>query len=108
MIWSTRDEGGNRASATRRGTPTGISKQTVPDPALALPEPRAAADRPPRDLFSPPSDTHPLPPLDLQAIPLAPLSMLVPPPEPGPLPSLYGRFLRVAPFALEAQGLFAG
>src|SRR5207342_992528 len=62
---------------------------------------------PPRDLFSPPSDTHPLPPLELQPIPLAPLAMLAPPPEPGPLPSLYGRYLRTAPFTIEAAGLFA-
>ncbi|HEV8112717.1 MAG TPA: tetratricopeptide repeat protein [Planctomycetota bacterium] len=107
MLWSTRDEGASRAQATRRAHPPELTKQVVPDPKLAMPEPRATSDRPPRDLFSPPSDTHPLPPLDLQPIPLAPLAMLAPPPEPGPLPSLYGKYLRTAPFTLEAAGLFA-
>jgi tetratricopeptide (TPR) repeat protein len=33
--------------------------------------------------------------------------MLAPPPEPGPMPALYGKFLRVAPFTIDAPGLFA-
>ncbi len=107
MLWSSRDEAPSRGSSGRHAEPPALARHLAPDPALALSQPRPAADLRARDLFSPPSDTHPLPPLDLAPIPLAPLAMLSPPPEPGPVPALYGRFLRTAPFSIDAPGLFA-
>src|SRR6185436_7144183 len=63
--------------------------------------------RPMRDLFSPPRDTHPLPPLDIDAPPLAPLSSVFPPPLPGPEPAQYGKLLRADPTPTAVAGLFA-
>ena len=106
MAWQSRSEGVVRGSGGKRATPPELEVHRIPDASLALPAPRPEGGLPPRDLFSPPSDTHPLPPLALEPIPLAPLSMLAPPPEPGPMPALYGKFLRVVPAAFEAPGLF--
>jgi tetratricopeptide (TPR) repeat protein len=107
LVWQGRGESAVRGGGAKRAAPPEFLEHPVPDPALALPQARAATDHSPRDLFSPPSDTHPLPPLDLQPIPHAPLAMLAPPPEPGPMPSLYGRFLRTASFSIDAPSLFA-
>jgi len=106
LIWSTRNEGVRAGSSRRAATPD-LASHPVPDPAIALPQPRPLGELAPRDLFSPPSDTRPLPPLELEPIPVSPLAMLAPPPEPGPMPSLYGRFLRTAPFTIAAPGLFS-
>src|SRR5690606_12807306 len=77
----------------------------VPDVAQALPTARAAKAGA-RDLFSPPSDTRPLPPLGLEPPPLAPLDSIAPPPVPGPEARLWGRFLRVPARTVLVPGLF--
>ena len=76
------------------------------DPAVALAAPRASKAA--RDILAPPSDTRPLPPLELQMPPLDALPGLLPPPLPGPDDGLLGRFLRAKPARFEASGLFAG
>jgi tetratricopeptide (TPR) repeat protein len=106
LFWSSRGEGGVRVSRNQRAPAPELAHHAAPDPALVLPAPRAAAAGRPRDLFSPPSDTNPLPPLELAPLPRAPLAMLAPPPDPGPEPALYGRFLRVKPYRIDAPNLF--
>lgn len=104
---------GSLASTTRRGpniqraAAPPLQHASVPDPALVLAERRELAGRNVRELFSPPSDTRPLPPLELVPPPQVPLAVLRPPPEPGPAPRLYGRFLRVEPSVVSVTGLFA-
>lgn len=67
----------------------------LPDVARALP--RGERDGGfERDLFSPPSDTEPLAPLDLEAPELAPLPWLAPPAAWGPVAAHMGDFLREA------------
>ena len=90
MAWQSRGEGVVRGSGGKKAAAPELEKHAVPDATLVLPSPRDGDRPPPRDLFSPPSDTHPLPPLAIQPIPLAPLAMLAPPPVPGPMPALYG------------------
>ncbi|MEO6709517.1 MAG: tetratricopeptide repeat protein, partial [Planctomycetota bacterium] len=80
--------------------------QRVPDVALATPAARDLG-RLTRDLFSPPRDTHPLPPLDIDPPPLAPLSAVFPPPMPGPAPAQYGILLRADALPAAVAGLFA-
>ena len=78
--------------------------QPVPDAALALPVPRAA--RLSRDLFSPPRDTEPLPPLGLELPPIEPLEVLGPPTAWGPLPATLGRYARRSRAVVEVPALF--
>lgn len=106
LAWSSRSEGAGRVSRGQRADPPELEHHPAPDPSIVLPSTRVTDDRRPRDLFSPPSDTRPLPPLELEPLPRAPLAMLLPPPEPGPGPALYGRFLRVKPYRVPAPNLF--
>lgn len=76
------------------------------DPAVALSAPRVAKSS--RDILAPPSDTRPLPPLELEMPPVDALPGLLPPPLPGPDDGLLGRFLRARPARFDAPGLFAG
>jgi hypothetical protein len=75
LAWQSRAEGVVRGSGGKKATPPVLDVHRVPDASLALPASlpgaRPADHLPPRDLFSPPSDTHPLPPLAFQPIPLA-------------------------------------
>ncbi len=103
-------EVGPRASRrSRRGEATelGVQRYPAPDVSLALPA-RTADDVPPRDLFSEPRNTRPLPPLEFAPPPRTPLAALKPPPEPGPGPRYFGRFLRARPepAAVPVPGLF--
>src|SRR5262245_43866032 len=54
----------------------------APDPAVAVPN--AATPPLARELFSPPRDTSPLPPLELVEPPRERLAVLLPPTDPGP------------------------
>ncbi len=96
---------GRKTSAGGTKSPA-FGEHAPPDPALALPAPRAAHEEGARELFAPPSDTHPLPPLEFQPPPLVLLPGLRPPPVPGPAPTQYGRFLRGSVAPLEAPDLF--
>jgi tetratricopeptide (TPR) repeat protein len=96
-----------RGGTVKRANAPALTHTHVIDPALVLPEKRELAGRDVRELFSPPSDTRPLPPLEFVPPPQVPLAILRPPPEPGPAPKLYGRFLRVEPTSTQVPGLFA-
>jgi len=79
----------------------------APDSARVLPAKRSAELDRARALFTQPSDTRPLPPLEFQPPPLATLPGLRPPPVPGPAPAQYGKLLRAAVAPLDAPELFA-
>ncbi|MFN9786156.1 MAG: tetratricopeptide repeat protein [Planctomycetia bacterium] len=76
------------------------------DASVALAAPRASNAA--RDILAPPSDTRPLPPLELEMPPVDALPGLLPPPLPGPDEGLLGKFLRAKPARFDAPGLFAG
>jgi hypothetical protein len=82
-----------------------LERHPAPDTALVLPSGRQL-DASRRDLFSPPSDTRPLPPLELVPPPIVALAQLRPPPVPGPGVGLYGKFLRESPTVVDVPDLF--
>lgn len=106
LVWQTLDNGPKKAGAPKKATPPEFVHHPAPDPALVLPATRTF-DGTARDLFAPPSDTHPLPPLELQVPPIVPLQALRPPPVPGPVVGLYGKFLRTNPAVFDVPDLFA-
>jgi tetratricopeptide (TPR) repeat protein len=91
--------GGEHAgeSAVRKSLP-------APDPAVAVPN--AATPALARELFAPPRDTSPLPPLELVEPPRQRLPPLLPPTVPGPAAGAYG-LLRRALATAELPDLFA-
>ncbi len=94
-------------AAPRRGSKPSLEVQRIPDVGLATPAARDLGKLS-RDLFSPPRDTHPLPLLDIDAPPIAPLKGVFPPPMPGPRPAQYGRLsLREEATPTPVAGLFA-
>lgn len=95
-----------RNAPAKRATKPDLIAQPVPDVELTRPQSRDLG-RIDRDLFSPPRDTHPLPLLDIDAPPLAPLSGVFPPPMPGPSPAQFGRLLRADATPTPVAGLFA-
>jgi tetratricopeptide (TPR) repeat protein len=93
-------------ASTKRAAEKSLDARPTPDARLALPTARTAGSG--RDVLSPPSDTRPLPPLELQPPPIDSLSALFPPPLPGPSSALLGRALRTKPGKVDAPDLFAG
>jgi tetratricopeptide (TPR) repeat protein len=81
------------------------TRHVAPDPAVAAPN--AAVPPLERELFLPPRDTAPLPPLELVEPPRARLALLLPPTDPGPEPAAYGKLLRRALAPVELPELFA-
>ncbi|MDG1984462.1 MAG: tetratricopeptide repeat protein [Planctomycetota bacterium] len=93
--WSMKDmlsDSGSRSRSSKPKAKEYVSLQ-APDVDLALADlsRSVALDR---DLFSPPSPTSSLPPLEVALPPLEPLTALAPPTGWGPSPSRYGEFLR--------------
>ncbi len=76
-----------------------------PEVARALPDANFA---PPlgREIFQPPRDTRPLPPLPLAEPPRIVISALLPPTDPGPAPQSYGRLLRSGLAPVDLPDLF--
>jgi len=93
-------------ASTKRAAEKSLDARSTPDARLALPTARTASSG--RDVLSPPSDTRPLPALELQPPPIDSLSALFPPPLPGPSSALLGRALRTKPGKVDAPDLFAG
>ncbi len=84
-----------------------FERHPAPDPATALSQ--ARTDRSTvgaRDLFAPPRDTQPLPPLPLEEPPLPVLTALRPPGVPGPAARHFGVLLRADPTPVPEPGLF--
>lgn len=104
--WSASRAQPSRGPKQRANAPE-YTVHAAPDVGLVTPEARDLARIGARELFSPPSDTRPLPPLEFEPPPLTPLAVLRPPPEPAPGPALYGKFLRVEPVTVDVPGLFA-
>ena len=107
LLYSSLDSSGRRSSSPKRADAPAFVHHPAPDPALALPHERDADPDHLRELFAPPSDTRPLPPLEFVVPPIVPLAALRPPPDPGPAPKLYGKFLRTEPTPFDAPDLFA-
>ena len=94
LSWSLFGEAAAKPRGSRsRGDSAEFRHYAAPPVEVALA--RAAATPPLlRELFAPPRDTRPLPPLELVEPPRRPLPGLRPPPDPGPAPRAYGRLLR--------------
>jgi tetratricopeptide (TPR) repeat protein len=113
MVWQSgpSDDGGGGRRSRRRSTSSQAEGEAsflhfpAPDTALAHTEARGEPSE--RDLFAPPRDTRPLPPLALVAPPLPVATALRPPPEPALAPDSFGRFLRADPTPTYVPGLFA-
>lgn len=112
LAWSALSGSGLRVSRAKKAESPAFAHHPAPDVKLVMPEAREPDARGvdpgrARELFAPPSDTHPLPPLPLVTPPLVPLAALRPPPEPGPAVKLYGRLLRAEVKPFDAPNLFA-
>lgn len=97
------------ASRVRASTPRGLELEhvAIPDTARAY-DPGAGTPLFERELFTPPSDTRALPPLELSDPPVERLAILFPPPVPEPRPRHFAPTLRV-PFEIRpVEGLFDG
>lgn len=106
LAWKTQGTAPVKSAPQKRAAPPTLVPVDVPDTSVVLPAARTL-DPDARDLFSPPSDTRPLPPLALVPPPSALLAALRPPPSPGPGIAHYGRFLRTPPTTFEVPDLFA-
>lgn len=91
--WSDLTGGSSRARQSRRQDPPVWTSYDAADPALALPR-GDRADFLPRDLFSPPSDTAPLPALALEPPPAQTPPQLLPPPTRSLAVAAYSTYLR--------------
>lgn len=110
VAWGTYDlvSGGEVAIRRSRGSSGGAMEYApgpVPDAALALPSEDRGDDFS-RDLFTPPRDTAPLPPLELEMPPIEPLTALRPPTAYGPSAAVMGSLLRVPVRTTDVPGLF--
>ena len=98
-----------RAKTTPRGSRArgeGLEFQhhVTPEVDVALPRMDARPSLE-RELFAPPRDTHPLPPLTLIEPPRQPLAGLFPPGDPEPAPRAYG-LLRTTATTVDRPDLF--
>ena len=98
--------GSARQRGARRSEAPVWTSYAVADPSIALPL-EGRAHMLPRDLFSPPSDTAPLPPLSLVPPPRATPAQLLPPPTGSFSVAAYSKFLRVDVAHTPAPNLFA-
>lgn len=105
--WGDLTGGPGRSRSTRRKEPPVWRSFDAADPGLALPSGERGQFLP-RDLFSPPSDTAPLPALTMQSPPWATPPQLLPPPTRSLAISAYSTFLRKAVVITPAPDLFSG
>lgn len=106
LAWSALSADVTRRASQKKAEGLPIASNPAPDVASALPTTRLSKLAA-RDLFSPPSDSRPLPPLGLEPPPLTPLDSIAPPPVPGPDSRLWGQFLRVQASTVAVPDLFA-
>jgi tetratricopeptide (TPR) repeat protein len=107
LLWSSLSGADGVRGSRSKSAPPAFVHETAPDVKRVLPQDRDVDAALARELFSPPSDTQPLPPLELITPPHVSLAVLRPPPEPGPSPRLYGKLLRDELKPFEAPDLFA-
>jgi len=105
FLWRGTDEAVHRPRPRSVEAPR-FEEHLAPDVSRSLPAARRGNEVAPRDLFAPPRDSQPLPPLSPAAPPLPPLSALRPPGAPGPAPRHFGELLRADPAATPVAGLF--
>lgn len=106
FLWRSSSGGEVRTPRERAGDGPRFEERAAPDVARSLPGARPGAESSPRDLFAPPRDTVPLPPLELAPPPLPALSALEPPGVPGPAARHYGTLLRASAEPKLVPGLF--
>lgn len=104
LVWNGADSGVS-VRAKRPAGPPPFQSWPAPDTSRALPAERAPREGS-RELFAPPRDTQPLPPLSMQAPPLPRLTALVPPGLPGPAVPSFATLLRADPAPRPVDGLF--
>ena len=103
MGWSLlRSDPARRPS--RGGDEAELRHFAAPEVAVALPNGTVPTHA--RELFAPPRDTRPLPPLELVEPPREPLAGLLPPTDPGPSPRYYGTLLRTSADETTVPELF--
>ncbi|MBI5362110.1 MAG: tetratricopeptide repeat protein, partial [Planctomycetes bacterium] len=105
LVWSS-TRASTKVPPLRPGAAPALERPALPDVELAMPQKRAFDDGAVRELFAPPSDTRPLPPLDFQPPPMVALAALRPPALPAPEPKHFGRFLRAQPVLVPVPDLF--
>lgn len=105
MSWSLIKEAPTRKSS-RRGSTLEMEHFAPPDIARAIPMEEVTPGLR-RELFAPPRDTRPLPPLEMVEPPRLPLAGLLPPPSPGPSPAAFGTVLRRSAEVTDVPDLFA-
>jgi tetratricopeptide (TPR) repeat protein len=104
LLWSGTSKPPIRASKAK-GSSLQFESYAAPDVARALPvqrEARAVS----REVFAPPRDTQPLPPLAMRTPPLPRPTALRPPGVPGPAPRHFSSYLRADPLPKPVPGLF--
>ena len=106
-VASDLSEGTQRGRGGGGGRAPELDAHPAPDPSLALAA-RDDLERLPRDLFTPPRDTAPLPPLGLETPPQVALEALWPPPAATLAVSAYSSLLRTPVTAMPSPGLFDG
>jgi len=105
MIVLSPDREAKKRRGERRGSgEAALVTQAVPDVSQALPDGHTLAGA--RELFVPPSDTRPLPALELDEVPREEPVGLLPPTDPGPAPRAYGDLLRHRLGRVERPELF--
>jgi tetratricopeptide (TPR) repeat protein len=92
-----------RVGSVRADVPE-LMRHPAPDVARYLPQPDQR--RITRDPFAPPSNTRPLPPLELVDLPRPQAWALFPPSEFAPAPKLWSRLLAVVPAVRELPELY--
>ena len=101
-------EGGALRVSRRTNPAPEFTDYPSPDVSLALPRAGERKVELPRDLFSPPRDTAPLPPLEFAEPPMEPLSALRPPFAFGPAAKAMGQVLGAPAVVTRVEGLFEG
>jgi tetratricopeptide (TPR) repeat protein len=105
LLHFTNSQPARATSSRSKAAAPSFESFVAPKTELALPRRRALDDFD-RDVFSQPTDTRPLPPLQLEMPPLPRLSALRPPPSPTLAARLYGKLLRADATPTPVAGLF--
>ena len=105
LVWNFNSDRSASIRGGRSSQAAEFEDYAPPDIAHALTDESFA---PPlsREVFEPPRDTRPLPPLELAEPPRLSLAGLLPPTDPGPSPQSFGRLLRRTHEPVDLPDLF--